>query len=199
MKKHAFLHKNFRHLDSEKKTIFVASAATMFLCLFPWYAEYPVYGEGTWINAFGGSWFLIGTAVLACTLVPLIHIGDELLETKKIKLPFDENRLYLGVSLQGLFLIILAWSVIQHTANAAYHAEVRYGVFLSSLAQFIVILTAILRMKDTKKQVVQDFFVPTPKEKAPKPKREKITEPLVTQEIKKEEPDHHHPQNLLDL
>lgn len=182
MKKYAFLHKNFRSLDAEKKTIFLTNAGTLLLCLFPWYAEYPVYGEGVWFNAFGGSWFLLGSAVFLCALLVLIHIGDQLLETQKINLPIDENKLYLGISLECLLIIFFAWSVLQSTANTAYHGEVRYGVALCALLQFISILTGVLRLKDKKKEVVKDFF------------------DLPKKSTKKEvAPDHHHPQNLLDL
>lgn len=183
MKKYAFLHKNFRSLDSEKKTIFLTNAGTLLLCLFfPWYAEYPVYGEGSWFNAFGGSWFLLGCVIFLCALLVVVHIGDQLLETKKINLSLDENKLYLGLSLECLLVIFLAWSVLQSTANTAYHGEVRYGVAFSALLQFVSIVTTILRLKDQKKEGVKNFF--------DLPKKSK----------KKEEPqDHHHPQNLLDL
>ena len=184
MKKYAFLHKNFRSLDNEKKTIFIVHAATLLMCLFPWYAQYPVYGDGTWTNAFGGSWFLIGSVISLCALIPLVYIGDQLLETGKIKLPMNENHLYFGCGLQSLLLIILAWSVVQYTANSIANGEVRYGIFICLVLQFVGIIATILRMKDRKKEVAKDFFeLPTKKEK------------------KKEEPvhDHHHPQNLLDL
>lgn len=184
MKRYAFLHKNFRGLDSEKKTIFLTNAGTLLLCLFPWYAEYPVYGEGSWFNAFGGSWFLLGLVIFLCALLIIIHIGDQLLETQKIKLPIDENKLYLALSAECLLVIFLAWSVLQSTANTAYHAEVRYGVALSALLQFISILTCVLRLKDKKREVAKDFF------------------DLPKKSHKKDAPqdhDHHHPQNLLDL
>lgn len=154
----AFLHKNFSSLSLEHKVICLVHGATLLLAFFPWYSETPAYGDALWRTAFQGPSFLIGTSIFLLSLLVIIYFVDILWERKKfnIRLPIDP--IFLAIGAQQLLLIVLAWSVLEHTASQSYSAEIRFGVFLVFLLQFAGLISSILSIKGNRKQQVRTFF-----------------------------------------
>lgn len=156
--KYAFLQNNILRLPQEHKAILAANLATAIFCFLPWYSESPSYDIPDWTNAFGGNSFLIGWVIFLLSITVLVYFHDILWERKKIKLPFEIHWLFLGISIQQLVLIILAWSVLYSFGSIDYEAGPTFSILLAFFAQFASAVSAFLLIKGHKKNVVKDFF-----------------------------------------
>lgn len=156
--KYAFVHRNFRALSFERKTIFLAHFLTLILCFFPWFQAEPVYGDPFYYNAFSGPGFLIGYVVFLISLVIFLLFVDRLFDKRKIKLTFPENYLYGICGLEQVLLIVLAWSVLLATGKEFENSRIMFGIFVALIAQISALVATFLEMQQDKQQEVKDFF-----------------------------------------
>ena len=156
--KYAFIHRNFKALSFEKKTIFLAHFATLVVCFFPWFSADPVYAEPFFYNAFKGPGFLIGYVIFLISLVVFLLFVDRILDKRKISLSFPENYLYGIGGLEQILLLILAWSVLAATGNDFETSQVRFGLFAAIIFQIVGLVSTFLEMQQEKQQEARDFF-----------------------------------------
>ena len=156
--KYAFVHRNFRALSFEKKTIFLAHLATMIVCFIPWFSAEPVYGDPFFYNAFTGPAFLIGYVIFLISLVIFLLFLDRLLDKRKIKLTFSENYLYGICGLEQLLLLVLTWSVLAVSGNQFESSMVRFGIFVALIAQVVGLVATFLELQQDKQEQVKEFF-----------------------------------------
>lgn len=162
--RYAFLHKNFRELNFEKKVILISHLLTMIFCFFPWFEADPAYDAKFTYNAFQGPGFLIGFFVFLISFVVALYFLDRLFESERVGLPMPENTLFFGASLQQLLLIVLAWSVLFATGKDFGDHAIRFGIFLSFVAQVAALVGTFLNMQLDRQRQAQSFFNhPTPK------------------------------------
>lgn len=156
--KYAFVHKNFRQLSFERKTIFLAHALTLVFCFFPWFSADPVYESEFFYNAFEGAGFLIGTFIFLISLIITLLFVDRLLEKRKVKLPFPENWLYFGAGLQQLLLLVIMWSVLAAIGNDFENHEIRFGIFFVFIAQVCALVATFLDFQLEQQKKARSFF-----------------------------------------
>lgn len=162
--KYAFLHKNFRDLTFERKTIFLAHLATILFCFTPWFSADPVYEEEFFFNAFQGTGFLIGFFIFLISLIIVLLFMDQLFEKRKIKLSFSENILYFSTGAQQILLLILMWSVLASVGNQFESHSIRFGIFLTFMAQIAGLVATFLNFQIEKQNQAKNFFQHTSKE-----------------------------------
>ncbi len=156
--KHAFIHKNFRNLSFEKKTIFLSHLLTLVFCFFPWFYATDSYDGPFWYSAFGGPSFLIGFLIFLISFVIVILFIDRLLEKETVKLPFSENTLYFAAGAQQILLIILAWSVLSSKGTEFADYEIRFGIFLVFVAQVSGLVATFLNAQLEAQHKARNFF-----------------------------------------
>ncbi len=162
--KYAFLHKNFRSLNFEKKVIFLAHLATLVFCFFPWFEANPTYSPPYFLNAFQGAGFLIGFLIFTISLIIFLLFLDRFFERELIKLPFSENTLYYVVGLEQILLITIMWSVLSVTGKDFADHSIRYGIFLVFVAQVSGLVATFLNHQLDKQHEALDFFAHPEKE-----------------------------------
>ncbi len=156
--KHAFLHKNFRDLDFEKKIIFFAHLLTLIFCFFPWFQADPIGDVPFFYNAFEGPSFLIGLFIFLIAFVVVMLFIDRLLEKETVKLPFPETHFYFAVGIQELILIIMAWSVLGSIGADYNDHAIRFGIFFVFMAQIAGLVATFLYAQIQTQRKAQDFF-----------------------------------------
>lgn len=156
--RYAFLHKNFRELNFEKKVIVLSHLLTLVFCLFPWFEGDGTYDPKITYNAFQGPGFLIGVCIFLISFIIVLYFFDRLFESERVELPISENTLFFGASLQQLLLIILAWSVlIVASRDFADHA-IRFGLFLVFVTQVTALVATFLNFQLEKQTQARSFF-----------------------------------------
>ncbi len=156
--KYAFLHKNFRNLSFEKKTIFLSHFLTIIFCFFPWFSATPIYGEDYFYNAFKGPSFLIGFFIFIISFIIVLLFVDRLLEKQKIKLPISESLLYGVAGIQQIILLILAWSVLVSMGIDKEGGTIRFGIFLVFIVQISGLVATFLFFQLESQKNVKSFF-----------------------------------------
>ncbi len=156
--KYAFLHKNFRNLSFEIKTIFLSHFLTIISCFLPWYSSSSPYGEDVFYNAFKGPSFLIGFFIFVISFVIVILFIDRLLEKQKVKLPISEIALYGGAGVQQIILLILAWSVLVSVGINTEGGNVRFGIFFIFIVQIAGLVATFLFYQIESQKNVKKFF-----------------------------------------
>lgn len=156
--KYAFLHKNFRNLSFEKKAIVLSHFFTLVFCFFPWFSATPIYGEDFFYNAFKGPSFLIGFFIFIISFVIVMLFVDRLLEKKKVKLPFSESLLYGVAGIEQIVLLILAWSVLASTGIEYEGGAIRFGIFLTFIAQISGLVATFLFFQVESQKKAKGFF-----------------------------------------
>jgi len=156
--KYAFLHKNFREFNFERKVIFLAHLATLVFCFFPWLEINPAYEAKFYYNAFQGPGFLIGIFIFVISLVIVFLFLDRLFERELIKFPFSENWIYYVASIEQVILLILVWSVLNNIGNGFIEHNLRYGIFLAFVAQISALVATFLNHQLDKQHQVREFF-----------------------------------------
>ena len=157
--RYAFLHKNFRELNFEKKVIFVSHILTVVLCFFPWF-EYDIgdFSPASSYNAFGGPGAMIGFIIALISFVIGLYFLDRLFESERVELPVSENSLFFGASLQQLLLIVLAWSVLSFIGREYSQSAIRFGIFLAFVAQVTALVATFLNIQLDRQHQAQSFF-----------------------------------------
>lgn len=157
--KYAFLAKNYREINFEKKVIFWMHILTIVSCLMPWLEFEDSFGGPINIyNAFNGYHYLLGLFLCALSLIILLLFIDRFFEKNSIKLPFSENLLYAGVSLQQFFIIIMMWSVASVTISAYADSSIRFGIFMALVAQISALVATFLNHQLEKQEDARSFF-----------------------------------------
>jgi len=156
--RYAFLHKNFRELNLEKRVIFIAHFLTMIFCFFPWFEADSEYVATFTYNAFSGAHFLLGSCIFVISLLITIYFLDRMFESEKVPLPISQNTLFFGASLQQILLIVLAWSVIVATGKDFGEHAVRFGIFLAFVAQIAALVATFLNAQLDRQQQARSFF-----------------------------------------
>ncbi len=156
--KFAFMRKNFRELSFEMRVIFLAHALTVLFCFFPWISVEPLYDSPYWNSGFFGPSGLIGLFIFLFSASVVVLVIDKLLETKRIKLPFPERYFYVGVGIEQVLLIVLAWSVLISISRDFEVSEIRFGIFIALLSQIIGLVAAYLQTQKDRKQQAMAFF-----------------------------------------
>jgi len=156
--RYAFLHKNFRELNFEKKVIFISHVLTMVFCAFPWFEADPAYDAKFTYNAIQGPGFLIGFFIFLISFVIALYFLDRLFESERVELPIPENALFFGASIQQLLLIVLAWSVLFATGKDFGEHAIRFGIFLAFVSQVAALVGAFLNSQLDRQRQAQSFF-----------------------------------------
>ena len=156
--RYAFLHKNFRELNLEKRVIFIAHILTMLFCFFPWFEADSQYVATFTYNAFTGTHFLIGCCIFLISLLITIYFLDRILESERVTLPISQKALFFGASIQQILLIILAWSVIVAAGRDFGEHAVRFGIFLAFVSQIAALVATFLNAQLDRQQQARSFF-----------------------------------------
>ncbi|HEY5714703.1 MAG TPA: hypothetical protein VIT68_05120 [Candidatus Gracilibacteria bacterium] len=154
--KYAFVHKNFRALDFEQKTIFLCHVVTMAACFTPWLST-SISGEDGFFNAFMGPTFLMGWVVFIISFVIFLLFLDRLLDRRKIKLGFPETYLYACGGALQILLLLLIWSVLA-SSGCGFDSEVRFGLFLALIAQIAGLVATFINYQQEQQHEAQSFF-----------------------------------------
>jgi len=152
------MRKNFRTLSFEMRIIFVAHALTVLFCFLPWISVEPLYDAPYWNSGFFGPSGLIGLFIFLFSLSVVAVFLDKLWETRRIKLPFSEKQFFLGIGIEQVLLIVLAWSVLISISRDFEVSEVRFGIFVTLLSQVVGLVAAQLHAQKDKKQQAMAFF-----------------------------------------
>ncbi|MCK5460854.1 hypothetical protein KAI58_02625 [Candidatus Gracilibacteria bacterium] len=163
--KYAYLHKNFRNLSFEKKTIFLSHTVTLLFCFFPWFSASPVYTEEFFYTAFGGPSFLMGIIIFFISFVVFLLFLDQLFEKQKINLPVSENLLYFTAGAQQFLLLILVWSVLTMVGRDFENHEIRFGLFLAIISQICGLVATFLNYQLDQQKKAKEFFSHTTEQK----------------------------------
>lgn len=157
--RYAFLARNYRNLNFEKKVIFTMHVATVIACILPWAEFKSVYDDPIIIqNAFGGYHALMGIILAGLSIAIILLFIDRLFEKNAIKLPFSESYLYGGVSLQQAFIIIMIWSVLAKATNDYTDASLRFGIYFALICQVSALVATFLNYQIERTQTAQSFF-----------------------------------------
>ncbi len=156
--RYAFLARNYREINFEKKVIFWSHVATMVACVLPWVEYVPNYEPIVIQNALQGYHYLLGMFLFTLSLIIVLLYLDRLFEKHTIKLPISENYVYAGVSLQQVFIIIMIWSVIGAFARDYTDVSTRFGIFVALIAQISCLVATFLNYQLEKQTVAQSFF-----------------------------------------
>jgi len=157
--RYAFLHKNFRELNFEKRVIFVCHLLTLAFCWFPWFeARLGDYSEPFDYHAFQGPGFLIGVFIFLISLFMIVYFLDRLFESERVQLPISENALFFGSSLLQILLIVLAWSVLFAIGKDYAEGSIRFGIFLVFVSQIAALVATFLNFQLGRQQQVRSFF-----------------------------------------
>lgn len=156
--RYAFLHKNFRELNFEKRVIFVSHLLTLLFCFFPWFEGDGTYDPKITYMAVQGPGFLIGVFIFLISFVVVLYFLDRLFESERVELPISENTLFFCASLQQLLLIILAWSVLLVTARDFADHAIRFGIFLVFVTQVTALVATFLNFQLEKQNQARSFF-----------------------------------------
>ena len=156
--KTAFLHKNFREMGLEMKTVFLAHLLTVVFCFMPWVGYTPLYGSGYLENAFSGATKFIGIFIFLISLAICSIFFAKLFKIKIKKLPVEEDLIFIFAGFQQIILIICAWSVLFFMGNGYDSLEIRFGIIFCLLFQVFALVGAFLLKRGTKKEEVIGFF-----------------------------------------
>ncbi len=156
--RYAYVHKNLRQLNFEKKVILAAHAITLIVCFFPWFEADPAYEPTFFYNAFQGPGFLIGTFIFVISLIITLLFLDRLFEKETVKLPFGENLLYFIAGVEQILLLILVWSVLVYTGKDFGDHEIRFGIFVAFVAQVSALVATFLNYQLDRQHEAKKFF-----------------------------------------
>lgn len=157
--KYAFLQRNFRNLNFERKIIVIANGVVLFGCLAPWIAIMPVYGEVTNFSAFSGPTKVMGGIIFFISIFILALFAEKMWDKEWFKwIKIEENVLLGFASLQQVILTICVWSVLLSFGQGFENSEIRFGIFICLFAGFASLLATYLDGLNLKKQKVVDFF-----------------------------------------
>lgn len=154
----AFLAKRARQLSFEDQIILGANAATMIACFFPWASLEPLYGATTFMNAFSGASWLIGTIVFGLALFSVSLFWDDLFETQIFSFRVPRRTLLGAASIQSLLLQLCAESVLSTAGSDYSQVDFRFGIVACLLLQIVALVAVWLRNRATKKEEVKQFF-----------------------------------------
>jgi len=155
--KTAFIHRNFRNLSFEKKVIFLAHLLTLIFCFFPWFYADDSYLE-FYNNAFQGPIFLMGIFIFLISFIIVMLFVDRLLEKETVKLPFPEETLYFFAGGQQIFILILAWSVLEVVGRTFENHSISFGIFLVLIAQVSGLVATFLFAQLEAQKKARGFF-----------------------------------------
>lgn len=146
--RHAFIKKNFHVLTLEQKIILFAHALTVILCFFPWFSANPSYDNAFFYNIFQGTGFLIGYTIFLLSLGVTAFFLNYLSEYKKIKLPLPEYSLYFVIGIEQVIFLLFMFSILYATTKEYEIAEIRFGFFLTFIAQIVGLTAAFLNIQN---------------------------------------------------
>ncbi len=156
--RHAFLHKNFRELNFEKKAVLISHVLTLIFCWFPWFEASKDYIPTFNYNAFSGPGFLIGTFVFLISLLVVVYFLDRLFESERVKLPMSENSLFFAAGALQILLIVLAWSVLFSVGRDFSESGLRFGIFLTFVSQVAGLVATFLNAQLDRQTQARAFF-----------------------------------------
>jgi hypothetical protein len=154
----AFLAKNARKLSFEDQVILGTNAATILACFFPWASLEPLYGPTTFMNAFSGASWLIGSLVFGLALFSVALFWDDLFETQFFSFRVPRRTLLGAASIQSLLLQLCAGSVLSTVGSNYSQIDFRFGLAACLLLQIVSLVAVWLRTRATKKEEVKQFF-----------------------------------------
>lgn len=156
--KYAYLNRNFKKLSFEERVIFLSHAATALFCFFPWISVEPLYDEPYWNSAFSGPGALIGAFIFGVSLLVALFFLDQIMETKRVNLPFASRYLFYGAGAEQLIFLVLSWSVLMSVTRDFESSEIRFGIFACLLAQVVGLVSAYLYAQAEQKKKAKSFF-----------------------------------------
>lgn len=154
----AFLAKRVRQLSFEDQVILGANIATIITCFLPWASLEPLYGATTFMNAFSGASWLIGTIVFGLALFSVVLFWDKLFETQFFSFRVPRKTLLGAASIQSLFLQLCAGSVLNTVGTEYAQVDFRFGIAACLLLQTVSLVAVWLKTRATKKEAVKEFF-----------------------------------------
>jgi len=187
MRNWAFIQKNLRDLDHEKKVILGAHFFTVLFCFFPWFKAQPIYGPEQSFNALQGPPFLIGFFMFVLAAAVVLYFADKIWESDRIHLPIKEHNFFNFCGGLIITFLILHWSVLWQYGQEVQDSEIRFGLSVVFLLQIFALAATHLHKKTKHHESVQSFFNHSP---TTPPEKEKKTTSKA--------PEKHHPKNLLD-
>lgn len=149
-----YLQESFNSLDIEEKIIGIASFILMASCFLPWYYgptfEASVYKFGydyVNFNGFQSYGYILGYLIFFCAGVTMYYFLANLFDWKRFKLPIPERQIYMYMGERILLFEILALFI--YTKQSFYYtqAEVRFGVYLGTVAALLVLSFGYLHNK----------------------------------------------------
>jgi hypothetical protein len=159
----SFLTQALRRLTFEDQVILGTHAGTLLACFFPWASLAPLYGPATFMNAFSGASWLIGTLVFLLSLFSLLLFWEELFGKDLFHLHIPRITLLGAASTQSLLLQLCAWSVLRSVGTDYAGIDFRFGFAVCLLLQSVSLVAVWLRARSSKQEVVKEFFqLPTP-------------------------------------
>lgn len=156
--KTAFLHKNFREMGFELKVIFMSHILTAVCCFMPWISYVPLYGDAYFDNGFGGPTKVMGMMIFLIALIISFLFLSKLFKSKSVRLPVEEEIVFIFGGVLQIILIICAWSVLLFMGSGYDVSEIRFGLFFCLLLQIFGLVAAFLLQRGNKKEEVVNFF-----------------------------------------
>lgn len=154
----AFIAKNIRQLRFEDQVILGASAGTAIACFLPWASLNPLYGPVTFINAFSGASWLIGSLVFCLALFSIMLFVNDIFETHTFSFRIPQKTLLGAASIQSLLLQLCAGSVLRSVGTEHAQVDFRFGIAACLSLQLVALVAIWLRTRASKQEEVKEFF-----------------------------------------
>lgn len=159
--RHAFVHKNFRELNFEKKVIFLCHVLLIVFLFTPWLSEDTDHSPLEFLMAFNYITWLIALIMFVISFLVVAYFIDRLIESERVKLPITENTFFYITAAQQLLLIIIAWSVLSafgKTSIDYVDSSMRFGIFLAFVTQVTALVATFLNSQLDKQTQARSFF-----------------------------------------